>query len=194
MRSLVSLEGKTVTLVCVGEGIAEDAVEGIAEEMLQAIEPDNTKNLSFFSESVSLSREIEYLKKMERSESDILFVVRLKNDNRIIGAIGLHEYDKGNRNARLGILIFRKEDRGEGSGGEAVQLILKHAFLEMELHKIYVRVLKTNKKAANHYRNLGFVREGYLREEYYLNGNFCDMIEFSILNREWEKQKKGAKS
>lgn len=172
------LKGERVTLV--------PAEEKHAKELLRAIEPDNTKNLSFFSESVSLSREIEYLKKMKKSRDDMLFVVISNKDRKIVGTAGFHEYDFANRNARLGALIFRKDDRGRGYGGEAIQLLFGCAFERLNFHKIYIRLLKTNERAERYYRKFGFVKEGCLREEYYLNGIFHDMIELSILKKEWE--------
>lgn len=161
-----------------------------AERMFYVIHPEATKNLSYFAGEQSLERQREYLASMESSDSSLLYLIEEVSSNRVIGTIGLHEYDQMNHNARLGILIFTPEDRGSGYGTEATKLLFQNAFAVREIHKIYVRVFTTNTAMLSHYQKLGFRLEGVLREEYLLRGKWIDMFCMSLLVREWEENSK----
>ena len=161
-----------------------------APRMYAALVPEATKNLSFFSTENSLDRQWFFLEKIEKSQGDMLFVVELVVDGSAVGTIGLREFDHGNRNARLGALIFRPEDRGKGYNREATQLLFRHAFTELRLHKIYVRVLRRNGEAIAKHLRMGFQIESTFREEYLLDGEYLDMIGLSLLDREWATTQK----
>ena len=161
-----------------------------APRMYAALVPEATKNLSFFSTENSLDRQRAFLEKIEKSQSDMLFVVELVADGSAVGTIGLHEFDHANRNARLGALIFQPADRGKGYNHDATQLLFRYAFTELRLHKIYVRVLKRNEKAVAKHLRMGFQIESTFREEYLLDGEYLDMIGLSLLDREWATTQK----
>lgn len=161
-----------------------------AERLFHAIRPEASKNLSYFSEEQSLERQRTYLEAMENSDSSLLYVIEEIATGRVIGTIGLHEYDQLNHNARLGILIFTPEDRGSGFGTEATKLLFANAFTVRGLHKIYVRIFTTNAIQLAHYERLGFRMEGIFREEYLLDGKWIDMFCLSLLTREWEEYSK----
>jgi diamine N-acetyltransferase len=158
--------------------------------MFAAIVPGAARNLSFFSTTHSLERQRAYLEKMAQSETDLLFTIERVADEAAIGAAGLHEYDHTNRNARLGMLIFRPENRGLGYSRDAMNLILGHAFQVLHLHKVYIRLLARNEKALAKYQKMGFKVESTFREEYLLDGVFLDMIGLSLLDREWQAWQK----
>lgn len=160
-----------------------------AEAMLAAMEPEHTQNLQFFHDSLSLAREQAYLRSKIESLNDYLFVVETIVDGRIVGTVGLHEYDEHNHNGRIGRLIFREEDRTHGYGAEAEELLLAWAFLNLAVHKVYARLLWDNTDGQAHYLKLGFKVEGRMREEYHLDGTFHDMTLMSILKREWEARR-----
>lgn len=163
------------------------ATEQDAERLFRAIRPETSGNLSYFSEEQSLERQRAYLASMESSDSSLLYMIEEAETGRVIGTIGLHEYDQMNHNARLGILIFTTEDRGNGYGTEATMLLFRNAFAIRALHKIYVRVFTTNTAMLSHYERLGFRVEGVLREEYLLRGKWIDMFCLSLLAREWNE-------
>lgn len=160
-----------------------------AEAILAALDPSHTKNLQFFHDPISLERERAFLRSKIESPTDHLSVVQTVVGDRIVGTVGLHELDKHNRNARIGRLIFREEDRAQGYGAEAEAQLLFRAFLYFELHKVYARLLWDNTDGQAHYLKLGFKVEGRMREEYFLDGKFHDMTLMSILKSEWEARR-----
>lgn len=163
------------------------ATVGYAQEMLAALEPESTRNLSFFSQPNSLNRQRDWLTKMEKSEADALYVISdLDREGELVGNIGLHEIDPYNRTARLGMLIFRANNRGRGYGKAAIELFVQWAFDTFGLNKVYVKLLSRNTKGRNYYFRLGFVKEAVLRQEYLLEGIHHDMVLMSILKDKWE--------
>lgn len=156
------------------------AQESDAERILAALEPSATQNLSFFAHTVNLDRQRGYLRKQCNSEGNYLWVVERISDGAIIGTAGLHEFDQISHNARIGLLIFHQEDRGQGYGTEVILQVLAKAFGGLALHKIYLKVFTENARSANHYTQMGFAMEGILRQEYWLGGEFKDMFRMAI--------------
>lgn len=161
--------------------------------VFNALHDHSPSNLSFFKTPVNRQREDEWIENMASSNQDLVFLIFLKDENRIIGTIGLHEYDRANNNARLGLFIFKEADRKQGFGTESLKLLLDFAFNEFGLHKVYARILANSDHTSaltRFYVNIGFVFEGEMWEEYLLGGEYYDMASFSILKKKWEAIKK----
>lgn len=155
-----------------------------AERMVEAMDPGTTKNLRFFSEPVSIERQRAYL--TEVIENHAVDVRCIEDDGVLVGTIGLHEIDLRLRTARLGLLIFRPEDRGKGYGKAAIMIMLSVAFEGVRLlNKVYLNVFAENVRSRTFYAKLGFVQEGVLRQEYLLDGKCHDMVRMSMLRSEW---------
>ena len=67
----------------------------------------------------------------------------------------------------------------------AIAAILDWAFREAGLHKVWLMIFRENQRAHRTYRRLGFVDEGVLREEYFHQDRWRDMVRMSMLDREW---------
>ncbi|PYI09381.1 acyl-CoA N-acyltransferase [Aspergillus sclerotiicarbonarius CBS 121057] len=89
------------------------------------------------------------------------------------------------RNATLGISLA-EEYRGKGYGTEAVNWALDWAFQYAGLHRFVLDVAAFNEDAVKLYRKLGFVEEGRRREVLYHLRQWHDMIDFAMLEHEWE--------
>lgn len=101
-----------------------------------------------------------------------------------LGEIVLNEFDRHARNANLR-LVLRPGQRGRGFGGEAISLVLAHAFGEaphgLGLHRVSLDVLSINPRARMLYESLGFVVEGRLRESHRDGDFWCDSIVMGML-------------
>ncbi|MGQ0517411.1 GNAT family N-acetyltransferase, partial [Bacillus sp. D-CC] len=60
-----------------------------------------------------------------------------------------------NRTGLLAIGIGDANDRGKGYGREAIHLILKYAFYELNLHRVGLDVISYNKAAIELYKKMG---------------------------------------
>ena len=106
-------------------------------------------------------------------------------DGEYAGSIGLMHIDGRNRRAEVGVVISRPEDWGRGMGSEAMILMLRHAFEEMNLHRVTLRVYTFNERAQRSYAKIGFVEEGRLREDTYRHGAWHDTVLMGILADEF---------
>ncbi|WP_182111612.1 MULTISPECIES: GNAT family N-acetyltransferase [unclassified Actinotalea] len=104
-----------------------------------------------------------------------------------LGEIVLTDVDAHSANANLR-LSMRPGQRGRGFGGEAIELVLRHAFAEapegLGLHRVSLEVLSINPRARMLYESLGFVVEGRLRDAHRDGDRWCDAIVMGILDEE----------
>ncbi len=106
-----------------------------------------------------------------------------------LGEIVLNEIDEHSRNANLRLALLPGH-RGRGFGGEAIQLVLDHAFDEagLALHRVSLEVLSINPRAFALYESLGFVVEGRLREAHLDGAHWCDAIVMAVLEDDWHSR------
>ncbi|WP_312862920.1 MULTISPECIES: GNAT family protein [unclassified Rhizobium] len=101
------------------------------------------------------------------------------------GEIRLDNVNRQDRRATMAIGINNPALLSKGFGTEAITLLLGHAFGEMGLHRIGIRVLAYNKRAIRAYEKCGFIVEGRERETAYVNGSWHDDIMMGLLDREF---------
>jgi RimJ/RimL family protein N-acetyltransferase len=160
-----------------------------AEKMVWMMKPDALKNFMFFERKVTFERQSAYLANMIASDRDELFAITWLGG--MIGTCGLHEIDRHNKNARLGVMIFECQYRGKGFGAEAIRKLLALAFKKYKFHKVYLKVFAENTASCTKYAHLGFEFETRLREQYRLRGKYHDMAVMSMFARDWRKKKRG---
>lgn len=115
------------------------------------------------------------------------FIVTLDND-KVIGTVGLENYDAINRTAILGIFIGDKEYRSQGYGTEAIRLILDYGFNYLNLNNIGLDLIEFNERALACYKKCGFKEYGRRRKCIYLNGKYYDRIRMDILAEEFKNK------
>jgi RimJ/RimL family protein N-acetyltransferase len=111
----------------------------------------------------------------ERADT-VIFAIRLRTDDRLIGSCQLHSIDEVHRSAELQIRLGDREAWGHGYGREAVELLLEHGFRTLGLHRIHLHVLAQNERARRLYSSLGFRQEGVLREAALIEGRWTDLV------------------
>lgn len=103
----------------------------------------------------------------------------------LTGEVRLDRVDAGDRRASLAIGIYHRQWWDQGLGTESMRLVLTHAFDELGLHRVSLRVLAFNERAIAVYRKLGFVEEGRERESALIDGKWHDDVMMSVLKDEW---------
>lgn len=78
-----------------------------------------------------------------------------------VGSVYLRDIDREKMEAEYGIFIGEDEARGKGIGTESAKLILDVAFNEMNLSKVFLRVLAGNAGAVRSYEKAGFKQIDY---------------------------------
>lgn len=131
--------------------------------------------------------EIEkWFEEWQKSETQVTFAVRLLADDSLIALAGLEGILWAHGVAWLGIGIGNREQWGQGYGLEAIELLLRYGFHELNLHRIQLSVFQYNERAIALYEKLGFLREGVYREFMQRDGKRYDMYLYGLLRREWE--------
>lgn len=131
---------------------------------------------------VSRDSETEWLRRRIDARDEVNLAICLREPPAHIGNIYLRSIDWVARNAELHTFIAEQEYRGKGYGSTAVRLVMKHAFKDLGLLRLYLYVLANNAAAIATYEKCGFVREGRLRHHVFKQGAFEDMIVMGVCN------------
>lgn len=86
--------------------------------------------------------------------------------------------------AEIGYWV-RSGQTSRGVCTEAVGLLLDEIFDSLGYHKIVLRIAVGNHQSDRVAEKLGFTREGVLREELLIRGNWVDHTLWSLLDREY---------
>ncbi|MGZ7444140.1 GNAT family N-acetyltransferase [Paenibacillus sp. TH7-28] len=116
------------------------------------------------------------------------YLILDRESEKPLGITSLIQIDCKNRNAECIIDIGDKEYWGKGYGTEALKLLLDYGFLELNLHRVSLRVFSFNDRAINMYEKIGFMREGISRQTLFREGNWHDIIHMGILQSEYVKR------
>lgn len=99
-----------------------------------------------------------------------------------VGSVYIRDIDHVHHKGEYGIFIGEDSARGRGIGTTAARLMIKYAFDELELHKLFLRVFADNTGALRSYEKAGFQREAYLKDEVCIDGIYRDMVLMAVIN------------
>jgi RimJ/RimL family protein N-acetyltransferase len=108
------------------------------------------------------------------------FAICESDFDRHIGNLYLREVDRNSGSAEFHVFIGDVENRGKGYGRQSLQLLLTHAFGQLELRRIYLKVLADNTSAIRVYSQCGFLEEGRLLKHVKKAGVYKDVIIMGI--------------
>lgn len=129
-----------------------------------------------------------YYDYLATSKSDVVFAVVDQSTNQHIGNVGLHHIDWVHRSAELGVVLGERAFWGKGYGKQSWSLITQYGFETLNLHRIYAVVMKGNVSSQKCAEAAGFKREGLIREVFFKNGRYLDIIYYNLLKKEWESR------
>lgn len=165
------------------------------------LSPRNTEEVEKFTEWLNDLETTDYIgrsafimtldaekKYFEESKNNTynFFIITIDND-KLIGTVGLENYDSINRTATLGIFIGDKEYRNNGYGTEAIKLVLDYGFNYLNLNNIKLDLMSFNDRALKCYQKCGFREYGRRRKCKFINGKYYDCIEMDILAEEFQE-------
>jgi RimJ/RimL family protein N-acetyltransferase len=114
---------------------------------------------------------------------NVNFTVAVDGDP--VGSLGVHGVDDVNGSAELGLWLA-EQHWGQGYGTEAARLATEYAFAQHRRHRVVARVFADNDASKRVWEKLGFTLEGTHRDEVYANGEYTDVLYYSVLDSEWE--------
>ena len=108
------------------------------------------------------------------------FAIEERATQTLIGMASLHRIDWARRVAGLGYWV-RCTCHGKGYATEAASRLLRHAFVDLDLHRVEVLVAVDNHASHRVVANLGCRREGIARGSERVAGEYLDHVQYSML-------------
>lgn len=103
----------------------------------------------------------------------------IEYNDKVCGFIGLLDIDKKNNKAEYYICVDYSYS-GKGIGTESSKLLLKYAFDNLNINKIYLYTEENNKNAQHLFEKIGFHKEGLLKDDIKNNGEFVNRVYYGI--------------
>lgn len=120
----------------------------------------------------------------EPSGRDWIFAVEERRMQRAIGMVRLSIASAEHRQGNLGFSLDGRL-RGQGYASEAVQAVLRYGFATLGLHRITALADVENGRSHDVLSKLGFRREGRLKQNFFVRGQWRDCDLFALLRSEW---------
>ncbi len=134
---------------------------------------------------VTRSAQIAWFKKLQQSEVSARMVIRNVLTRQLVGVFRLDRIDARNKSVMVGLDVAEKFRR-LGFARETYSYMLGRVFGSWDFNRAYLETLHTNEAAIALYLSIGMQREGIGREGIYRDSRFLDLVNFSILRKEWE--------
>lgn len=112
------------------------------------------------------------------------FQAAIVDGGAIVGVIGFHRVDWGNRSASVGYWLAEAA-QGRGMVTDATRALVGYAFEVWKLNRLEIRAGTENHRSQRVPERLGFVREGVLRDAERLNDRYIDHVVYSVLAQDW---------
>ncbi|MHA1669941.1 MAG: GNAT family N-acetyltransferase [Promethearchaeota archaeon] len=118
------------------------------------------------------------------------FEIWHKKDQKAIGDAGIFDINWFNRSAKMGLMIGEPDYWGHHVGTEATRILVTYAFNELNLNKLYGEIFSPNTGSIRCAEKNGFIQEGILKKDVYINGKYEDTFVYSLLKEDWLKLRK----
>lgn len=116
------------------------------------------------------------------------WAIVLNENSKLIGCISLG-MNKIHQRAEVGYWIG-EENWNKGYCSEAAKAAFKYAFEEMKLNKITSRHMAENLASGKVMQNAGMEQEGFLKQDFFRQGRFVDMVVYGLLKEQWRGRDK----
>jgi RimJ/RimL family protein N-acetyltransferase len=125
-------------------------------------------------------------KRIDENKNIYHFMIRAKMDDRLIGTAEVQRIEWTNGNCFLRLGIGAAEDRGKGYGTQALGMLLRFAFAELNLFRVSAMVPEYNEIAIALLNKFGFAQEVCRRKALERDGRRWDLYVFGLLKDEWQ--------
>jgi diamine N-acetyltransferase len=125
---------------------------------------------------------------LENAHQDIYEAKQLRlaichnNSNEAIGLIDLFDFDPSNNRAGIGIIIHQPENRENGIGSEALQLLIKYSFTFLHLNQLYANISTENEISKTLFTKFGFQLIGVKKQWNKVNNQYKDEALYQLIN------------
>lgn len=139
---------------------------------------------------MSLEQEEKWFEGLAGLKDTYNFAIEALEEGKYIGGCGINSINWLSRIVTVGIFIGDKNYWGKGYGTDAMKVLLRFIFEQMNMNKVKLNVFGFNQRAKRSYEKCGFKVEGVLKQEIFRDGQYYDDYAMAILFEEWEKAAK----
>ncbi|MBT2291500.1 GNAT family N-acetyltransferase [Paenibacillus albidus] len=140
-------------------------------------------------EQIESSYEKEIISLDKREEGKFSIYTRGEHSKHI-GLIVYRELNIISRRCTLGIGIGDKEYWNNGYGSDALKALIHYLFETMNLNRVQLDTWSGNVRAIRSYEKCGFVVEGRLRNDAYIDGKYYDTVIMGLLKEDFKMREK----
>ena len=129
----------------------------------------------------------EWLEKdLDKGVTDeVFFGIRTLEGDTLIGFVGLFDLYMQHGDTLVAIALGERKFWGNGYGTDAMRVMLRYAFNELNLSRAGLIVFEYNPRAIRSYEKIGFIHEGHVRGAIRREGRRWDFLYMGILREEW---------
>jgi RimJ/RimL family protein N-acetyltransferase len=117
---------------------------------------------------------------------DLFFGMRTLAEDKLIGFMSLFDLAWNQGEAIVAIAIGERAYWNKGYGTDAMRVMLRYVFDELNLRRLTLIVFEHNPRGLRSYQKAGFVVEGRIRGAMLREGRRWDWFYMGILREEWE--------
>jgi RimJ/RimL family protein N-acetyltransferase len=177
----------------IGDHIALGPIDHEKDPAIESRWTHNSQFIRMFGMDPTMPRSAAEIKKsyeeIEKSQEEkhdlFYFAIRLREDDRLIGFGKIYWIMWVNSYGWIQLGIGDPNDRQRGFGSEALGLLLRFAFSELNLYRLSALIPAYNQAAIGLFHKLGFVDEVRRRLALERDGQRWDMLELGLLANEW---------
>lgn len=122
-----------------------------------------------------------------RSGAAFRLGIELLSTGEMIGNVNLYDIVGPSRRCDIGYAV-NPAHWGKGYIGEAMKAALDYAFNELDMNRIEADIDPRNEVSQKILERMGFIKEGYMRERWIVNGEVCDTAFYGLLRRDWKNR------
>jgi len=135
----------------------------------------------------SRAQQEKFIELAQASGEDAKYFAIETLEGKLVGDTGIRNIDWKSRKAEFFITIGEKQLWDKGFGTDALRIVIRLAFDKMNLNRLWLTVLADNPRAVRCYEKCGFVREGLLRQESFVNRKYRDVFMMALLREDYDR-------
>ncbi len=165
--------------------LAEELLE-LVRENLEILQPW----MPWATDDYSIEKSHEFIKTiLSRYAENGSFDAIISYQNKLVGAIGFHNFDVVNKSAEIGYWLA-KNSQGKGIVTKCASGLCDFLFDDLDLNRVQINCNVENSKSRAIPEKLGFTLEGVHRQCEFQNGKFADWTIYAMLKQDWLEIKK----
>ncbi len=122
-----------------------------------------------------------------QDQSEVRFAIEVSETGAMIGNVNMHKFFDQNRRCELGYALASSH-WGHGYAAEALEAALDYGFRVLDLNRVEADIDPANTASARLLEKLGFRKEGYMPERWFVHGQMADTVFYGLLRRYWDER------